>query len=263
MSDRLLEVFSTGLQIPVDDLHDDIESGEHLVLGLAGRHGDGDAHRGRVRRASEDLGDHADAVDRTRSHRAPRQGRRGHLNELMSDSTDDVLIGITASFTPQLLLRPMLDVRPRAGPRRGGRLQPGAPDPAATSRASFDEAPDRARGAVADRGHLRAGADRRGSWTPATTPVSSRTMSGSSGALVSQAAADSGLPMVVGIPPVPEPAWLDPLDTRSSMRLTVLHGRLVEAFLDGSRRRSRDARRPRRAGPHPTVPRGPTTPATT
>ena len=26
----------------------------------------------------------------------------------MSDSTDDVLIGITASFTPQLLLRPML-----------------------------------------------------------------------------------------------------------------------------------------------------------
>jgi acyl carrier protein len=24
MSDRLLEVFSTGLQIPVDDLHDDI-----------------------------------------------------------------------------------------------------------------------------------------------------------------------------------------------------------------------------------------------
>ena len=34
----------------------------------------------------------------------------------MSDSTDDVLIGITASFTPQLLLRPMLDAA--RGPAR-------------------------------------------------------------------------------------------------------------------------------------------------
>ena len=74
---------------------------------------------------------------------------------------------------------------------------------------------------------------------------------------------DSGLPVVVGIPPVPEPAWLDPLDTRSSIRLAVLHGQLVEAFLDGLGRGSRDARRPRRAGPRPRRLPGPTTPATT
>jgi FkbH-like protein len=52
------------------------------------------------------------------------------------------------------------------------------------------------------------------------------------GVLVKQAAG-GGAPVVVTTPPVPTFAWLDPLDTRTSVRLTVLHGRLVEAFLDG------------------------------
>lgn len=53
------------------------------------------------------------------------------------------------------------------------------------------------------------------------------------GTLVRQAAAGTGVPLIVTIPPTPVLPWLDPLDTRSSVRLTVLHGRLVEAFLDG------------------------------
>ncbi len=53
------------------------------------------------------------------------------------------------------------------------------------------------------------------------------------GGLVKQAAAGSKAPVVVTTPPVPVFAWLDPHDTRTSVRLTVLHGRLVEAFLDG------------------------------
>ncbi|WP_183407863.1 HAD-IIIC family phosphatase [Nocardioides marmoriginsengisoli] len=52
------------------------------------------------------------------------------------------------------------------------------------------------------------------------------------GALVAQAAA-AGVPVVATIPPVPEFSWLDPLDTRTSVRLTVLHGQLVAAFVDG------------------------------
>jgi len=53
------------------------------------------------------------------------------------------------------------------------------------------------------------------------------------GLLVKQAASSTGIPVLVTTPPVPVLPWLDPLDTRSSVRLTVLHGRLVEAFLDG------------------------------
>ena len=71
------------------------------------------------------------------------------------------------------------------------------------------------------------------------------------------------LPMVVDIPPVPEPAWLDPLDTRSSIRLTVLHGRLVEAFLEGLDQAPVTLVDLRAAASGPTAPPGPTTPATT
>ena len=53
------------------------------------------------------------------------------------------------------------------------------------------------------------------------------------GLLVRQAASSTGIPVLVTTPPVPVLPWLDQLDTRSSVRLTVLHGRLVEAFLDG------------------------------
>src|SRR3954469_5224672 len=53
------------------------------------------------------------------------------------------------------------------------------------------------------------------------------------GGLIKQPAAGSKAPVVVTTPPVPVLAWLDPLDTRTSVRLGVLHGRLVEAFLDG------------------------------
>jgi FkbH-like protein len=53
------------------------------------------------------------------------------------------------------------------------------------------------------------------------------------GALVRQASSSLGVPILVTTPPVPVLPWLDPLDTRSSVRLTVLHGRLVEAFLQG------------------------------
>jgi len=53
------------------------------------------------------------------------------------------------------------------------------------------------------------------------------------GALVRTAAKASSCPLVVTVPPPPAPAWLDPLDTRTSVRTTVLHGNLVSAFLDG------------------------------
>ena len=53
------------------------------------------------------------------------------------------------------------------------------------------------------------------------------------GALVAQAARAGGTSVVASTPPVPEPHWLDPLDTRTSVRLSVLHGRLLEAYLEG------------------------------
>ena len=53
------------------------------------------------------------------------------------------------------------------------------------------------------------------------------------GALVGQTARSAGIPVVATVPPTPALAWLDPLDTRTSVRLTVLHGQLVEAFVDG------------------------------
>jgi FkbH-like protein len=55
---------------------------------------------------------------------------------------------------------------------------------------------------------------------------------GQLGALVGQAAS-RGLPVVAGVPPVPTLVWLDPLDTRTSVRLSVLHGQLVAAFVAG------------------------------
>ena len=51
------------------------------------------------------------------------------------------------------------------------------------------------------------------------------------GALVARAG--RGTPVLVSTPPLPSFVWLDPLDGRSSVRLGVLHGRLVEAFLHG------------------------------
>ncbi len=53
------------------------------------------------------------------------------------------------------------------------------------------------------------------------------------GTLVGQVARTHGIPVVATIPPVPTFVWLDPLDARSSVRLAVLHGQLVEAFVDG------------------------------
>jgi FkbH-like protein len=53
------------------------------------------------------------------------------------------------------------------------------------------------------------------------------------GLLVGQAAATHGIPVVACTPPTPTFVWLDPLDARSSVRLAVLHGRLVEAFVEG------------------------------
>ena len=53
------------------------------------------------------------------------------------------------------------------------------------------------------------------------------------GTLVGQAVAAHGIPMLASTPPVPTFVWLDPIDTRTSVRLAVLHGQLVEAFVDG------------------------------
>ncbi len=53
------------------------------------------------------------------------------------------------------------------------------------------------------------------------------------GALVGQAAETTGVPVLVTVPPFPSLPWLDPLDTRTSVRLAVLHGQLIEAFVDG------------------------------
>jgi FkbH-like protein len=53
------------------------------------------------------------------------------------------------------------------------------------------------------------------------------------GLLVGQAAATHGIPVVACTPPTPTFVWLDPLDARSSVRLAVLHGQLVQAFVEG------------------------------
>src|SRR6478735_252681 len=147
----------------------------------------------------------------------------------MTDSTPRTLIGITASFTPQLLIRPLREAT--AGDAHVvvadfNQVHQTLMDVSS----SFAETPDRlvvlwriedifatalAEWVIED-----------GDPTGLLDDVRQL------GALVAQAAG-GGVPIVVGIPPVPELAWLDPLDTRSSARMTVLHGRIVETFLDG------------------------------
>lgn len=148
----------------------------------------------------------------------------------MSDSIAGTLVGITASFTPQLLVRPMLEAAPensRVVVADFNQVHQTVMHLAS----SFDEMPDQlvVLWRIED------------VFGPALTDwiVEVGDHTGllndvhQLGALIGQATRDNGLPTVVGIPPVPDPAWLDPLDTRSSVRITVLHGQLIEAFVAG------------------------------
>ena len=148
----------------------------------------------------------------------------------MTESTKSTVIGVTASFTPQTLVRPMLKAAPenaRVVVADFNQVHQTLMDVGS----SFEEAPD----ALVVLWRIE------DIFGPALTEwvVDSGDHSGlredvrQLGALVGQAARGSGVPMVVGIPPVPELPWLDPLDTRSSVRMQVLHGQLVEAFVDG------------------------------
>jgi FkbH-like protein len=148
----------------------------------------------------------------------------------MTDSAHRTLIGITASFTPQLLIRPMLEAAPgdaRVVTADFNQVHQTLMDVSS----SFEEMPDRLVVlwrvedifASAFTGWVIEAGDHTGLLEDVRQL----------GALVAQAAGDGGPPLVVGIPPVPELAWLDPLDTRSSVRITVLHGQVVEAFLAG------------------------------
>ena len=148
----------------------------------------------------------------------------------MTDATKSTVIGITASFTPQLLVRPMLKAAPENTQVVSADFNQ-VHQTLMDVRSSFEELPDRllVLWRIED------------VFGPALTEwvVGSGDHSGlredirQLGALVSQAAKDTGVPVVVCTPPVPEFSWLDPLDTRSSVRLNVLHGQLVEAFVDG------------------------------
>lgn len=53
------------------------------------------------------------------------------------------------------------------------------------------------------------------------------------GLIVGRAASAGGPALVVSTPPVPSFVWLDPLDGRSSVRLAILHGHIVDEFVAG------------------------------
>lgn len=148
----------------------------------------------------------------------------------MIATPDATVIGITASFTPQPLVRPMLSTAPQ-GSRVVSADFNQIHQTLMDLRSSFDPVPDRlvvlwriedvfgpalTEWVVEAGDHSRLREDVR-----------------QLGALVGQAATTTGIPVVVSTPPVPQFAWLDPLDARSSVRMSVLHGELVGAFIDG------------------------------
>ena len=148
----------------------------------------------------------------------------------MTDATRRTWIGLAASFTPTLLVGPMLAAAPEGCEvltADYNQVHQTLMDPGS----AFEHVPDRlvVLWRVED------------VFGPALTDWVVR--SGDSavlredvqqlGALVAQAARHGGIPVVVSTPPVPELPWLDPLDTRTSVRLAVLHGQLVAAFLEG------------------------------
>lgn len=140
------------------------------------------------------------------------------------------MIGITASFTPQPLIAPLLDSAP-----------PGS-EVAVTDfnqvhqtlldvSSAFESVPDhllvlwrledvfgqQVTDWVVNDGH------------PAGLLDDVRQL----GSIVGQAAFASGPALLVTTPPVPSFVWLDPLDGRSSSRLAILHGKVLEAFAAG------------------------------
>ncbi len=148
----------------------------------------------------------------------------------MVDSTERTSIGITASFTPHLLVRELLKTVPQDTHVMVADYNQVHQTLMAPSE-GFEEMPDRlvVLWRVEDVFGL-ALTDwivRGGDHSGLVDDV--RRL----GALIAQAVTTNALPALVGVPPVPDLAWLDPLDTRTSARLTILHGQLVEAFLDG------------------------------
>ncbi|MGN6611783.1 MAG: HAD-IIIC family phosphatase [Angustibacter sp.] len=148
----------------------------------------------------------------------------------MSDSARAAVIGLTASFTTHPLIRPLVEA---------------ATVPVHVVSADFNQVHQTlmdvgsAFGSVPDRLLVLWRVE--DVFGPALTdwlvgegdPAGLRSDVRQLGALVAQAARATGVPLIVGTPPVPAPPWLDPLDARSSVRTAVLHGQLVEAFLDG------------------------------
>ncbi|WP_067440419.1 HAD-IIIC family phosphatase [Nocardioides jensenii] len=153
----------------------------------------------------------------------------------MTSQPQRTLIGLTATFTAQPLIRPLLAAIEAAGGAGAdaevvvadyNQVHQTLMDPGS----SFDRPPDRllVMWRIEDLfgSALTAWLVDSGEPTELTDDVRQL------GALVGQVAA-GGVPVVATVPPVPHLAWLDPLDTRSSIRVTVLHGQLVAAFLDG------------------------------
>ena len=147
------------------------------------------------------------------------------------NSEQRTCVGVTASFTPQLLLRAMTrvlgaeDVDVQVADYN--QVHQSLMDPSS----SFERTPDRLVVLWRVEDVFEASLVE---WIMGTADESGlledvRQL----GALVAQAARAGGTSVVASTPPVPEPHWLDPLDTRTSVRLSVLHGRLLEAYLDG------------------------------
>ena len=150
----------------------------------------------------------------------------------MTEQQQRTTVGVTASFTPQLLLRPMLEAYPGSDELETvvadfNQVHQTLMDPAG----SFETNPDRLVVLWRVEDVFEASLTE---WLVGSADASGLVEDVRQlGALVAQAARDGGVPVLVSTPPFPHLHWLDPLDTRTSARLAVLHGQLLAAFLDG------------------------------
>jgi FkbH-like protein len=150
----------------------------------------------------------------------------------MTDSQQRTTVGVAASFTPQLLLRPMVQAYAGSDELETvvadfNQVHQTLMDPAG----SFESTPDRLLVLWRIEDVFEASLTE---WLVGSADASGLVEDVRQlGALVAQAARDGGVPVLVSTPPFPHLHWLDPLDTRTSARLAVLHGQLLAAFLDG------------------------------
>jgi FkbH-like protein len=147
----------------------------------------------------------------------------------MTPLEPSTVIGLTASFTPQPLVRPLLAVLGEGAEVLAAdfnQVHQTLLDPASSFETPIDRLVVLWRVEDVFSAALTAWVIESGDASGLVADVRQL------GALVAQAAA-AGVPVVATVPPVPVFSWLDPLDTRTSIRLGILHGQLVAAFVEG------------------------------